>query len=152
MVCTAAIRTALLGASLIVLPAAHADQALDEKIMTHILPRFDTKARDSLQRHGARDVTTRWESETRTLVAVGELDPRDSSGLTPVARRTSQASRAEVLKALQVDEICQYAAVRYIRDFLEEHAITIKFIYRQRWRFGDALIFDISHHDLEACV
>ena len=149
---TAAIRTAILGSALLFTPVVNADPDLDEMIMTKVMPRFDKKARVSMRKSGARYISTRWDSETRTLVAVGELDALESPEISPVAWRTVESSRSQDLKEAKVDEICQYTGVRMIKDFLEKHAIKIAFIYSERSQLADPLIIEISHNDLGVCV
>ena len=52
-----ALRIAFPGTALMLTPAVHADQELDEMVTSRILPRFDEEARASMENSGARPLS-----------------------------------------------------------------------------------------------
>jgi len=131
---TATIRIALLGAALAFALPASADAELDELVKDHVMPRFDQQARAFIRNSGARFVSSTWNGDTRTLIAVGKVE------------RT--ASRE--LKSDHVDQICRHPMVNMITRFLEKYDVKMALIYAGQQERTD--VVEISHVDLQTCV
>ena len=147
-----AIRIVLLGTALMLAPAANADNALDEMVMSRIMPRFDKEARASMKNSGVRHLSTHWDRETRTLMAMGELDFLGSAELSHVAMHGNVSADPDSIKRSKVGEICRHPGVYFIRNFLEKHQVTIAFVFSEKSSLVDSLVVEISHEDLGSCA
>ncbi len=147
-----AIRTIVLSTALAFTPAVNADATLDEMVMDHVLPRFDREARVLIKSSGARYVSTNWDGETRTLVAVAEVDIFRSPRFSSVALKSNTTTDIRGFKNDRVGELCQHTAANLIRKFLEKYDVTIAFVYGEKHGHADPVIAEISHHDLSVCV
>lgn len=151
MHCLATIRIALAGAALAFTLAAQADTSLDALIEDHVMPRFDRQARAFVNNAGARFVSSRWNSETRTLIAFGELDRRLSAAPVDVAHQGGANMAGVDLKNAHVTELCRHPDVALITRFLAKYEVTIALVYdRSAQRLGPAVI-EIAHTDLGGC-
>ena len=133
---TAAIRIALLGAALAFALPASADAELDELVKDHVMPRFDQQARAFIRNSGARFVSSTWNGNTRTLIAVGEVE-----------RATSREMKSD-----HVDQICRHPMVNMITRFLEKYDVKMALIYAGKHGRANRDVVEISHVDLQTCV
>jgi len=147
-----ATRMLFLGTALAFAPVVNAGAALDEMVMNRVLPRFDKEARAVFENSGARYVSSNWNGETRTLVAVGEVDVLDSPGFSRTALNQSAAPGSHGFKTERVDDLCQNPSVRLIRRFLEKYDVTIALIYGKKTQRANPVTVEISYRDLSACV
>ena len=152
MHCLATIRIAILGAALAFSLPAHADSELDAMIEDHVMPRFDRQARAFIHRSGARFVSSSWNRETRTLIAVGELERRMGMDHFGVALETGSDTRAHGLKTDHVSTLCRHPNVKLIDRFLEKYDVTIAVVYDRKYPRSEPVVIEISHHDLHSCV
>ena len=152
MHCPSAIRIAFLSTALGFTPAVNADANLDEMVMDHVLPRFDREVRVLIKNSGARYVSSNWNGETRTLVALAEVDILGSPRLSRVALKRNSTTGFHRFKNDRVGELCRHTAANLIRRFLEKYDVTIAFVYADKHGHADPLTAQISHHDLSACM
>ena len=152
MHCLATIRIALLGAALAFTIPASADSDLDRMIERHVMPRFDQQARIFISNSGARFVSSSWNSETRTLIAVGEMERRLPAGPLSVAHAPRADAGRRELKEQHVAELCRHPNVGLIGRFLEKHEVTIALVYDREYPRRDPMVVEISHGDLSGCV
>lgn len=131
---TAAIRIALLGAALAFALPASADADLDAFVNDHVMPRFNQQARAFIRNSGARFVSTSWNGNTRTLIAVGKVE---------------RAAPRE-LKSDHVDQICRHPMANMITRFLEKYDVKMAVVYNGKQERAD--VVEISHVDLQTCV
>ena len=148
----AAIRIAFLSTTWIFTSAVNADQELDEMVMARIMPRFDQEARASMEKSGVRHLSTYWNGETRTLIAVGELGSLGSAEFSRVAMTQNVPAKSHSLKQSKIDEICQHSGVYFIKRFLKKHKVRLSFVYNEHTRLVEPLVVEISHHDLSVCA
>ncbi len=147
-----ATRMFFLSIALAFTPTVNAGAALDEMVMDRVMPRFDREARVVFKNSGARYVSSNWNGETRTLVAVGEMDVLDSPGFSRVALKQNAAPGSPGFKNERVDDLCRHPAVRVIRRFLEKHDVTIAFIYGEKYERTNPVTVEISYRDLSICA
>ena len=131
---TAAIRIALLGAALAFTLPASADADLDAFVNDHVMPSFNQQARVFIRKSGARFVSTAWNGNTRTLIAVGKVE------------RAAPRER----KSDHVDQICRHPMANMITRFLEKYDVKMALIYNGKQERAD--VVEISHVDLQTCV
>ncbi len=146
------IRMIILSTALAFTPAVNADAKLDAMVADHVLPRFDREARVLLENSGARYVSSNWNRETRTLVAVGEVDFPRPSRFSGVALKENTTPGFHGFKNDRVDELCRHPAARLIRRFLKKYDVTIALVYGEKHVRADLMTVEISHRDLNACV
>ena len=147
-----ALQIAFLGTALMLAPAVHADQKLDEMVTSRILPRFDEEARASMEKSGVRHLASHWDRETRTLMAMGELDFLASAELSRVAMHGNVSTDSYSLKQSKIGEICRHPGVFFIKSFLKKHRVTLAFVFSEKSSLVDPLVVEISHTDLSACA
>ena len=147
-----ATRMVFLSTTLAFTPAVNAGAALDEMVMDRVMPRFDREARVVFENSGARYVSSNWNGETQTLVAVGEVDVLEPPGFSRVALKRNTTPGSPGFKNERVDDLCRHPAVRLIRSFLEKHDVTIAFIYGKKYERVDPVTIEISYRDLSVCA
>ncbi len=152
MHCPSAIRMVFLGTALAFTPAVNADANLDEMVMEHVLPRFDREARVLIKNSRGRYVSSNWNGETRTLVAVAEVDILRSPRFSSVALKTNTTADIRGFKNDRLAELCRHTAAKLIRRFLEKYDVTIAFVYGEKHGSTDPVTVEVSHHDLSVCV
>ena len=152
MHCPSAIRMIFLGTALAFTAAVNADAKLDEMVMDHVLPRFDREARVLMENSGARYVSTNWNGETRTLVAVAEVDILRVPRFSSVAMKSDASVDIRGFKNDRVGQLCRHGTASLIRRFLEKYDVTIAFVYGEKHGSTDPVIAEISHHDLSTCI
>ena len=152
MHCPSAIQMVFLGTALAFTPAVNADAKLDEMVMDHVLPRFDREARVLIKNAGARYVSSNWNGETRTLVAMAEVDILRSPRFSSVALKRHTTADIRGFKNDRLGELCRHAATKLMRRFLEKYDVTIAFVYGEKHGHADPVIVEVSHHDLSVCV
>ncbi len=152
MHCPSAIRMLFLSNAVAFTPAVNADAKLDDMVMDHVLPRFDREARVLIKNSGARYISSNWNGETRTLVAVAEMDILRSPRFSSVALTRNTTTDIRGFKNDRIGELCQHSATKLIRSFLEKYDVTIAFVYGEKHGHADPVIAEVSHYDLSTCV
>lgn len=152
MLGTAAIRISLLGATLAFTFPAFADAELDDLVKAHVMPRFDQQARVFIRNSGARFVSSAWNGDSRTLIAVGEVDRPDPPEAVNVALNGSTPRLTRELKREHVAQICRNPMVGLITRFLERYDVTMALVYAGRHGRTDTDVIEISHADLQTCA
>ena len=143
-----ALRISFLGAALVLTNPALASTELDDLVKDHVMWRFDEQARRFIHGFGGKFVSSDWRSDTRTLIAFGELDRRLPARAVDVANR----SAAPALKRIHVAQICRHSMRALIHRFLEKYDVTIALVYDRRYSRDDSLVVEIGHHDLGTCA
>jgi len=149
---TTVFRMVFFSTTLAFTPPVSAGVALDEMVMDRVMPRFDKEARTVFENSGARYVSSNWNGESRTLVAVGEVDVADSPAFSRVALKQNAAPGSPGFKNARVDDLCRHPAVRVLRSFLEKYDVTIAFIYGEKYARAAPVTVEISYRDLSVCV
>ena len=152
MHCPSPIRIVFLSTALAFTPVVNADAKLDDMVMDHVLPHFDRDARVLIKNSGARYISSNWNGETRTLVAVAEMDILRSPRFSSVALKSDSTTDIRGFKNDRVGELCQHSAAKLIRRFLEKYDVTIAFVYGEKHGSTDPVTVEVSHHDLSVCV
>jgi hypothetical protein len=148
----ATLRLLSLAALLAVTLPANADADLDELVMNHVMARFDQEARVMIRNSGARFVSSAWNRETRTLIAVGEMNTPASPAPMGVALHGNRNALNHDLKSEHVAELCRHPAARLIGGFLEKYDVTIALVYGRKHGRMNPTVVKISHDDLGTCT
>jgi hypothetical protein len=148
----ATIRTVFFAAALTFTLPVSADAKLDGIIEDHVMHRFDREARVVIRNSGARFVSSAWNRETRTLIAVGEMDRRGPAERYSVAFEKTTAARSRGLKTENVAELCRHPKVSLISRFLERYDVTIALVYGRKYPRVEPVVVEISHDDLRSCA
>ena len=146
----AVLRTIILGLATALAAPAGAGEGLDDTVRNHVLARFDAEARALMQDLGARPVASRWDGAGRTLIAVGEL--AGPASWRNVAYPRSPATDRGYLERHHLERLCRHPALALIAGFLEEHDISLSFVYTRGPAHQAPLVVDIDHSDLAACT
>ena len=148
---TATARIGLLASVLLFSHTVHADAALDATIMDHVMPRFEQEAREFMAESGAQLVSSRWDGDTHTLIAVGDLPPPPAKSLDvafPASGRAPQAPPASD----HVARLCRHPGAAMLAGFMAKHDITMVFVYRHPNTRLAPQVVDIDHTDLGGCI
>lgn len=114
--------------------------------------RFDEQARKFFDGFGGTFVSSAWQSDTRTLIAFGELDRRLSAQPVDVALGSASRPAVPALKRNHVAEICRHSMRALIHRFLEKYDVTLALVYADAKEPNRSDVVEITHRDLEACV
>ena len=152
MHCLAIFRIAIFGAALGLGFPAHAGSELDALVEDHVMARFNQQARAFIKSSGARFVSSRWNRETRTLIAVAELERRMSGAHVDVALATSEDAQTRRFKSNHVAALCRHPNAKLINRFLEKYGVTIELVYGRKYPRAESVVVEISHNDLRSCV
>lgn len=147
-----ALRLSLLGAALAFASPAFADAALDDLVREHVMWRFDQQARQFITSSGARFVSSTWNGDTRTLIAVGEMDRRLARMAVGTGSLTDSRAPSRDLKRDHVDQICRHPMLSLITRFLEKYDVTMALVYAGKDGPAGRDVVEITHGDLRACV
>jgi hypothetical protein len=136
-----AIRISLLCTALAFALPAFADAELDNLVNDHVMPQFNQQARLFIRNSGAEFVSTAWNGNTRTLIAVAEVE-----------RRIPQGTADAGLKNGHVDLLCRHPMVSLITRFLEKYDVKMALIYAEKPGRENRDVVEISLTSSRSCI
>lgn len=131
---------------------AAAGEDLNATVVEHVLPRFDREARLLMAHAGAHYISSRWNGDSRTLIAVGQMQPRSLPAAVDVVLTKSTSARHAALKADHVARLCAHPSLRIIDWFLAKHDVSVALVYVSNNARAEPTVVDISHADLRDCA